>query len=226
MIGIRLPENFNRPYAARSISDFWRRWHMTLTTWFREYVFYPLERRRLRWAGQQINIIIVFLLTGLWHGFKPTYILWGLLHGIVLAIESLGFGRWLSHIWRPLQHAYTLTVILIGWVLFRSDSLIFAGAFFRRLAGDVSELAPLPFSQTSPLPFVDLSVALAIIAGVIFIFPITFLRDPRGTNTEPHETRNPIVFQALTDLLLISMFILGLAASVSQKFLPNIYATF
>lgn len=226
MIGIRLPENFNRPYAARSISDFWRRWHMTLTAWFREYVFYPLERRRLRWAGQQINIIIVFLLTGLWHGFKPTYILWGLLHGIVLAIESLGFGRWLSHIWRPLQHAYTLTIILIGWVLFRSNSLTFAGAFFRRLAGDVTGLAPLPFSQTSPLPFVDLSVALAIIVGVIFIFPITFLRDQTGTNTEPHETRNQVVFQALTDLLLISLFILGLAASVSQKFLPNIYASF
>ena len=91
MIGIRLPENFDFPYIAQSISEFWRRWHMTLSTWFREYVFYPLERRRFRWAGQQMNILIVFLLTGLWHGFKPTFIVWGLLHGFAIAVESLWF---------------------------------------------------------------------------------------------------------------------------------------
>jgi alginate O-acetyltransferase complex protein AlgI len=96
MIGFRLPENFDFPYIAQSIGEFWRRWHITLSTWFREYVFYPLERRRFRWASQQINILIVFLLTGLWHGFKPTFIFWGLLHGCALAIESLGFGRWLK----------------------------------------------------------------------------------------------------------------------------------
>lgn len=93
MIGIRLPENFNFPYIAQSISDFWRRWHITLTTWFREYVFYPLERRRFKWAGQQINILFVFLLTGLWHGFMPTFIVWGLLHGVAMAFESAGLGR-------------------------------------------------------------------------------------------------------------------------------------
>ena len=226
MVGIRLPENFNHPYIARSVSDFWRRWHMTLTAWFREYVFYPLERRRFRWGGQQINILIVFMLTGLWHGFRPAYLAWGLLHGLALAMESLGFGRWLSRLWRPLQHIYALTIVLIGWVLFRSDNLPFAAAFFRRLAGDTTGLAPLPFSQTTPLPFADPSVVLAIIAGILFSIPLASLWAPRKTEIEHAAPAPQILFQAVNDFVLVALFILGLAASLSQTFLPNIYAAF
>ena len=91
LIGVRLPENFDFPYVAQSISDFWRRWHITLSSWFRDYVFYPLERRRALWAGQQINILIVFLLTGLWHGLKPTFIVWGLLHGLQWQLKTLAW---------------------------------------------------------------------------------------------------------------------------------------
>jgi alginate O-acetyltransferase complex protein AlgI len=163
MIGLHLPENFNYPYLAQSISDFWRRWHITLTIWFREYVFYPLERRRFKWAGQQFNILIVFLLTGLWHGFKPTSIVWGLLHGIATALESTGFGRQLKKLWRPLRHLYTLLIIVIGWVFFRSDNLDFAFGFFQRLAGNTDGLVPLPFSQTTPLPFIEPSFILGFV---------------------------------------------------------------
>lgn len=226
MTGIRLPENFNHPYSARSLSDFWRRWHMTLTAWFREYVFYPLERKRFRWGGQQINILIVFLLTGLWHGFRPTYLAWGLLHGLALATESLGFGRWLSRLWRPLQHIYALIVILIGWVLFRSSGLSFAGGFFRRLAGDTTGLTPLPFSQTSPLPFLDPSVVLAMIAGILLSIPLASLWQQKKTEIERVTPATHILFQAANDVVLIALFVLGLAASLSQTFLPNIYATF
>lgn len=226
MVGIRLPENFNHPYIARSVSDFWRRWHMTLTAWFREYVFYPLERRRFRWRGQQINILIVFALTGLWHGFRPTYLAWGLLHGLALSMESLGFGRWLSRLWRPLQHIYALTIILMGWVLFRSDDLPFASGFFRRLAGDTTGLTPLPFSQTTPLPFVDLSVALAMIAGILFSIPLAALWSRKKTEIERAAPATQILVQAANDFVLIALFMLGLAASLSRTFLPNIYAAF
>lgn len=226
MIGIQLPDNFNQPYLARSISDFWRRWHMTLTAWFREYVFYPLERRRLRWAGQQINILIVFLLTGLWHGFRPTFIIWGLIHGSVLAIESLGFGRWLNRLWRPLQHIYALAIILVGWVFFRSSSVNFALVFFRRLAGNTSGLTPLPFSQTSPLPFIDPSMILTMVIGIIFLFPIGSLWERRKTELEPANPASQLLLQTVSDVLLIALFVLGLAASVSQQFYPNIYASF
>ena len=199
---------------------------MTLTAWFREYVFYPLERRRFRWAGQQINIMIVFLLTGLWHGFRPTFVIWGFIHGLALAIESLGFGRSLSRFWRPLQHVYALAIILIGWVFFRSNNLGFAFVFFRRLAGDTSGLIPLPFSETSPLPFVDPSMILTIAIGIIFLFPIGALWERKKTDLEPANPVPRLVFQVVSDVLLIALFVLGLAASLSQQFYPNLYASF
>jgi alginate O-acetyltransferase complex protein AlgI len=226
MIGIRLPENFNFPYIAQSVSDFWRRWHMTLSTWFREYVFYPLERKRFKWAGQQINILIVFLLTGLWHGFRPTFIIWGLIHGIALALESLGFGRWLKQTWRPVQHFYTLIVIMVGWVFFRSNNLSFAFEFFRRLAGDISGLTPLPFSQSTPIPFIEPSFILALAAGILFSFPISSIWNQLRENVEKRRANFFFLFQFLEDASLVLLFILGLAILLSSSFLPNLYAKF
>ncbi|MBI3165842.1 MAG: MBOAT family protein [Chloroflexi bacterium] len=226
MIGIRLPENFNFPYLAQSVSDFWRRWHITLSTWFREYVFYPLERKRFKWMGQQINILIVFLLTGLWHGFKPTFIVWGLIHGIALAMESLGFGRWLKGAWRPIQHFYTLTFIIAGWIFFRSNSLEFAFEFFRRLAGDTSGLTPLPFSQTTPLPFIEPSFILALIAGLILSLPVASLWNRWREKLEGRRENSFFIFQSIEDVLLVLFFILGLGFQLSSAFLPNLYAKF
>lgn len=226
MIGVQLPENFNFPYISQSVSEFWRRWHMTLSTWFREYVFYPLERRRFKWMGQQINILIVFLLTGLWHGVKPTFIVWGLWYGIFLAIESLGFGRWLSRVWRPLRHVYTMAVVMIGWVFFRSNSLGFAFDFFRRLLGRTGRLFPLPFSQTTPLPFLDPSLLLVLVIGFLLSMPLTSLM--AGWRDKIEQTRPSASFalNVIADVLLSALFIFGLAAILSQSFLPNIYAAF
>lgn len=226
MVGIRLPENFNYPYIAQSISDFWRRWHMTLTGWFREYVFYPLERHRFQWAGQQVNIVLVFLLTGLWHGFSPTFIVWGLVHGIAIALESAGFGRRLKTLWQPLRHLYTLAIVSAGWVIFRSSSLAFAFSFFRRLAGDVSGLTRLPFSQTSPLPFIEPSFILALVLGAVFCLPVTNVWGRFRTGLEDRRPMLFFAFQSLEDVVLIALFILGLAALLSGAFAPHIYAKF
>lgn len=226
MIGIRLPENFDFPYIAQSLSDFWRRWHITLSTWFREYVFYPLERRRLRWAGQQINILIVFMLTGLWHGFRPTFIVWGLLHGFALAVESLGFGRWLKQAWRPISHVYTLVIIVVGWVFFRSNDLHFSYWFFRRLAGDTSGLTLLPFSVTTPMPFVEPSFLLALAAGIFFSLPISSIWKQVRTSLEQRQEYFFFFFQIFEDAALVLLFVLGLAMLLSNTFLPNLYAKF
>jgi alginate O-acetyltransferase complex protein AlgI len=226
MIGISLPENFDFPYIAQSISDFWRRWHITLSTWFREYVFYPLERRRLRWAGQQINILIVFLLTGLWHGFRPTFILWGLLHGCALAVESLGFGLWLRQAWRPIRHVYALAVIVIGWVFFRSNNLQFSYWFFRRLAGDTAGLTLLPFSVSTPMPFIEPSFLLALAAGLFFSLPISSIWKRVRTRLEERQEYSFFFFQIFEDAALVLLFVLGLAMLLSNTFLPNLYAKF
>ena len=106
MLGFRFVENFNYPYISRSISEFWRRWHISLSSWFRDYVFLPLEfaRRGTVRFRQQTNILVVFLLTGLWHGVTLNFVIWGLIHGLALALEMTGFGRWLKKAWPPLQH--------------------------------------------------------------------------------------------------------------------------
>lgn len=226
MLGARLPENFDQPYRAVSVSDFWRRWHISLAVWFRENVFYPLERRRLPVLGQQVNILIVFALTGLWHGFKPGFLIWGLLHGLALALESLGLGRALKRLPPFLGWLYTLSVVLTGWVFFRSRSVAFALGFFPRLWGDTRGLTALPFSDTRPLPFVEPSFLLALAAGILLCLPLgEWLTDLRLRL----ERRFPGAFfplQLAQDALLIALFVLALSALVSGDFAPNIYARF
>jgi alginate O-acetyltransferase complex protein AlgI len=226
IIGVTLPENFNYPYTAQSIGDFWRRWHITLSTWFREYVFYPLERRRLPWTNQQINLVIVFLLTGLWHGPTLTFLLWGLLHGLAIAFESAGGARWLKNIWRPLRHLYVMGIVMIGWVFFRAPDLSYAFGFLTRLAGNTSGITPLPFSQTTPLPFIEPSFLLISLAALLFSFPIVSLWQDVRRHLETLNVRNFFVLQAVEDLALLAFFVLSIASHISGTFFPNIYAKF
>lgn len=226
MAGIRLPENFNHPYLAESVGDFWRRWHISLSTWFREYVFFPLERRRLPVIGQPLNILIVFALTGLWHGFKPTFLIWGLIHGLALALESLFLARWLKKLWRPLRTIYALLIVLPAWVFFRAEYIDFAPAFFQRLAGAGPAVFPQAFADTRPLPFIEPTFLLALAIGLLLCLPIE-----RGWQMvrAQLETRAPAWFfflQPLEDIFLFSMFVLGVIFVLGGNFAPNIYANF
>jgi alginate O-acetyltransferase complex protein AlgI len=137
ILGFHLPENFNFPYISRSITEFWRRWHMTLIAWFRSYVFLPLEfaRKREKHFRQQSNILIVFLLTGLWHGANWNFILWGVYFGIILALEASFLGKWLKKIPLFLQHLYTILLFLFGWVFFKVENITTWGPFFKALFG-------------------------------------------------------------------------------------------
>ena len=118
MLGFEFIENFNYPYIARSVVDFWKRWHISLTTWFREYLYFPLGGNRVpRWKWVR-NILIVWLLTGLWHGAGWNFLLWGLYYALFMLAERLFLGKWLEKLPRALQHGYALFVVLIGWALF------------------------------------------------------------------------------------------------------------
>lgn len=120
MIGFRLPENFNRPYSAASITDFWRRWHMSLSRWFRDYVYIPLGGNRSGSLNTYRNLIIIFVLCGFWHGANWTFLVWGMYHGMLLVIERLtGLDRGGSIV----QRAITLLLVVVGWVFFRAASL-------------------------------------------------------------------------------------------------------
>ncbi len=123
MFGFRFPENFNYPYISRSITEFWRRWHMTLSGWFREYVYIPLGGNRRGLGIQLRNILIVWLLTGLWHGASWNFLAWGLYYGVILLLEKLFLLKFLTRCPRVVQHIYTMLLVVLGWVLFAFDEL-------------------------------------------------------------------------------------------------------
>jgi alginate O-acetyltransferase complex protein AlgI len=223
MMGMRFSENFNYPYIAQSVGDFWRRWHISLSSWFRDYVFYPLERRRVPVIGQPLNILIVFLLTGLWHGVTSGFMIWGLLHGFFLVIEGLFLNRWLKAAWlQPIRHLYTLSALLLTWLFFRAPNLEYALDFLRLLAGNVQGHIQLSFSETSPLPFIEPSFLLALAAAVLLSLPI-------APWLQKQVEKYPRLVFPLTmagDLLLMALFVLAVGMMTSSKFLPGIYGNF
>lgn len=135
MFGFEFLENFNYPYVSQSIREFWRRWHISLSTWFRDYLYIPLGGNRGSWLQTYFNLWIVFFLCGLWHGASWNFVIWGALHGAYLVVERLGWQNHLNRLWRPLQHGYTLLLVMIGWVFFRADSLGHALQYLASMAG-------------------------------------------------------------------------------------------
>ncbi|MBR5225944.1 MAG: MBOAT family protein [Clostridia bacterium] len=127
MFGFEFLENFNIPYISQSIQEFWRRWHISLSTWFKQYLYIPLGGNRKGRIRTYVNLCIVFFATGLWHGASYTFILWGMFHGFFQVMERLFLGKWLKK--NPIKlinHVYTLLVVLIGWVFFRAETLAYA----------------------------------------------------------------------------------------------------
>ena len=134
MLGFKFLENFNFPYISRSIREFWRRWHISLSTWFRDYVYIPLGGSRRSPSRVYLNLLIVFLVTGLWHGASWNFIVWGLFHGLFIVLERVGMDKVLEKLWVPLQHLYCLLVVMLGWVFFRADDLSHGWAYVQRLS--------------------------------------------------------------------------------------------
>mgnify|MGYP005610925209 FL=1 len=133
MFGFTFPENFNFPYIAQSIQEFWRRWHITLSAWFKDYLYIPLGGNRCSQRRVLINLYIVFFCTGLWHGASWNFVIWGLLHGTFLVIERIGFKKILEKIWSPIRHLYTLLIVLVAWVFFRTETLPDALTFIKTM---------------------------------------------------------------------------------------------
>ncbi|MHC1742393.1 MAG: MBOAT family protein [Syntrophobacteraceae bacterium] len=168
MFGFHFPENFNFPYAARSIQDFWRRWHMSLSRWLRDYLYIPLGGNRCAPGRQYLNLVTVFVLCGLWHGANWTFVVWGLWYGVFLILEKTRFGRTLQAAPRPVQHIYAVLVVGLGWVFFRSESLAQAFTYFVAMGG----IGPGVDSPVSPRTLIDSEVLLALLLGMAFSVPL------------------------------------------------------
>jgi len=216
MIGLNLPENFNFPYVSRSITDFWRRWHMTLTSWFRNYVFIPLEfsRKHEKFLRQQSNILIVFLLTGLWHGAHWNFVLWGIYFGLILAIEASGFGKLIKKLPVIFQHIYAMGLVIIGWVFFRITDILSWNEFFKALLGGngwATDVSTRSLSIISYIPF--------FVIGLLFITPIF-------SNLEKKVGAKSSLGRVSFDLLYISLFILSISLILAKGFDAFLYAQF
>jgi alginate O-acetyltransferase complex protein AlgI len=168
VFGFRFPENFRWPYTAETIQDFWRRWHISLSSWFRDYVYVPLGGNRGSGARTYANLITVFFLCGLWHGASWTFVVWGLFHGFFLVIERLGLAGVIKATPPWFRHAYALLVVMIGWVFFRANDLPAALVYLRAMGGGGAQL-PAPMTLEF---YLTTELWLALVAGIVGATPM------------------------------------------------------
>jgi alginate O-acetyltransferase complex protein AlgI len=215
MFGFDFLENFNYPYISTSIQEFWRRWHISLSTWFRDYLYIPLGGNRVSTSRTYLNLVFVFFVTGLWHGASWNFIIWGVFHGTFIVIEKIGFARKLKNIWKPLQHGYTLLVVLVGWVFFRADNMYDAFAYIQKMfsftGGDPALMSYLKFFHF------NLKTLFFTIIAVIFSTPVYHYVNKTLAVTKVGFLR-PVAFIML---LILSVIYLG-----ANSYNPFIYFRF
>jgi alginate O-acetyltransferase complex protein AlgI len=240
MFGFRFPENFRWPYIADSVQEFWRRWHITLSTWFRDYLYIPLGGNRVSPARRYRNLVTVFFLCGLWHGASWNFVIWGLWHGTFLVIERLLATNTRTHgstgspqapalsrskgdfvairwLWR---HAYTMLVVMIGWVFFRADTLPGAVAFLRALAG-LSDPAPTIYALRW---YLTPELWLTLTAGIIGSTPwvVALARRLARAEPPPFDWRVSLVSTTALAALLVA----SIVSIAARTYNPFIYFRF
>jgi alginate O-acetyltransferase complex protein AlgI len=226
MFGFTFLENFQFPYIAQSIRDFWRRWHISLSTWFRDYLYVPLGGNRVSEARTHLNLLIVFFLCGLWHGASLTFVAWGLYHGMFLVLERTRFGVIQQKLPQSLRHMYTLLVVMIGWVLFRADTFAMSGHYLSALLG----LSSAPNAQ-SFVRYTTNQVLAALFLGILFSGPTWGWI--KGACKKLERAASPALRPAIQvagvalELILLVM-LLGLSSSwlASGTYNPFIYYRF
>jgi len=214
MFGFQFPENFRYPYVSRSVSDFWRRWHITLSTWFREYLYIPLGGNRVSVPRNIFNLAVVWMATGLWHGASWNFLLWGAYFGAVLIAEKFLYGKALSRAPGFVGWAYTALVVLVGWVFFALDDLgrgaAYLGAMFGGGAGAVDAYALRALLNYGAVLLLCAAASTPLASGAL----------------ERLRERRPRAHSALTYALVIAGFALCLIYVVDAGYNPFLYFRF
>lgn len=167
MFGFKFLENFNYPYISASIQEFWRRWHISLSSWFKDYLYIPLGGNRSGKYRTYVNLFIVFLLTGFWHGASWNFVFWGMYYGVFLILERIGLGTLLAKMWKPIRHIYTILIVIVGWVFFRVESLNEAFYYVGTMFGFVEN----PIAQNM-WSYINPKVMLILCFACIFSIPV------------------------------------------------------
>jgi alginate O-acetyltransferase complex protein AlgI len=215
MLGFRFPENFRTPYASQSVREFWRRWHISLSSWFRDYVFIPLGGSRAGPLRVYANLLIVFTLCGLWHGASWTFLIWGFYHGFFLVVERMQFGVWLDRAPGLLRHGYLVLVVMLGWVFFRADDLTHALQFLSALFGGSEAVGLNSYLASHLTP----RLLTALVAGILFSFPLPawLARESREFSMARFATR---------DAAIVVLLLLSVIRVAAQAYSPFIYFRF
>ncbi len=224
-MGFTLPRNFRLPYTARSITDFWRRWHMSLSSWLRDYLYIPLGGNRGGAARTYRNLVMVFLLCGLWHGASWTFVLWGAWHGLFLVIERIGLGAAVARLPRAAANAYTMLVVMLGWVLFRAPDFATALGMYRSLFG-LQGLTRLSFEThlvLNPLALTALGVG-CVLAFVRRWPSAAPLLSPRGGGAMLKG--RAVAIAAADTAILVLLLLLAMVAVAAGAYSPFLYFRF
>jgi alginate O-acetyltransferase complex protein AlgI len=218
LFGFDIPENFNYPYISRSIQDFWRRWHISLSSWFRDYVYIPLGGNRKGPARTYLNLSIVFLLTGFWHGATWNFVFWGAFHGFFLILERLFLGKLLEKLPRLVQWAYMLLIVLIGWIFFRLEDF---GAAFQYIGILFSAAGPGAVTWNE---FLDTEKIWMLSISLLFIGPVYGYIQHRLIKL-PQPVRSFSSF-AQVNMLLPLLFLYAVMLLCGSSYNPFIYFRF
>ena len=227
MFGFIIPENFNLPYIARSIKDFWRRWHISLSTFFRDYLYIPLGGNRIGNVRTYVNLFIVFFLTGLWHGASWNFVAWGMVHGLFLVFERIFRESRLSRVWKPIQHAYTLFIVIIAWVLFRSVDFSYAWGYYHAMFTFNPEINGLQqIAKYLNIEFY-IVIIIAVLASTKF-FSNTYNKVELMLRSRNELFQQSFItsFSILNILFYLGIFFLCTIYLVSESYNPFIYYRF
>ena len=216
VFGFKFLENFNYPYISKSITEFWRRWHISLSTWFKEYLYIPLGGNRVSKRRNLFNLFVVFLATGIWHGASWNFIFWGLWHGAFIIFEKLtGWHKKEGGLKINIaQHIYTMFAFVIGWVMFRADNMAYAWDYLKNMFGLISE-----HKITYKLPYyIDNIEIITFAVAILCAMPIF-----RGMLEVKYERK---ILRTIINIWLIVLFVLSASSIAASTYNPFIYFRF
>ena len=213
MLGFTYPENFNYPYIADSITEFWRRWHITLSTFFRDYVYIPLGGNRVSKFRHIINILIVWFLTGLWHGANYNFIIWGLYYALFLLLEKYILNK--LKMPKVLKHIYTLLVVIIGWVIFAIEDINLLGTYLKSML-----LINVPFINSYFLYYFK-NYFIILLLGCLFSTPII-----SKILEKEKQYKNQKLVLIIRIIVYIILFIITISYLISDTYNPFLYFRF
>lgn len=216
IFGFKFLENFNYPYISKSITEFWRRWHISLSTWFKEYLYIPLGGNRKGSVRTYVNLFLVFLATGFWHGASWNFIFWGLWHGVFIIFEKMtGWHKESkSRIISGAQHIYTIFVFVIGWVMFRAENMSYATDYIKNMFGLVKEHTAV----NDVSYYLNNAEMLALIAGILCAMPVF--------NKILYVKYEHKVLRTLINIWLFILFVVSSATIAASTYNPFIYFRF